>query len=663
MSRLSSIVCLFLTVAAASADTRVRVAGMQNKSEGQVLDLMGGRLEHVTKSDTSPSRADDAAFLLKQVLQKDGYADVQVSWRIVSRTEILLTVREGPRLSLGNVTITGVPDVEARKLARLYARPAEKDRPLTSGAAPFREEDVETGMSFIRQELNAQGYWNAEATITERSTDSSTGEVRLEIAVSRGALFRISPAKIFSPDNRGVIRTTTTVQPFIGKEATTGNLNAMRLAVEEAFFSRGYPDAKITMGRILESPRFIPDFRIDLGTRVRLNAIHITGLEKTNPKRIAARMKDLEGEWYDEAAMNKRVREFLATGAFSSTRVETENIAEKRIDATINFDEARAKEIQIALGVDSYQGFIFRSTYADRNLFGQLWGFSTGVELSARGMLGETRITDPWLFGSDVSGTARLYALMYAREGYDSLESGLEGKLNWKFGDHYSVELMVGNSIVNLSSDGLPSAELGETVYAHSRIRATQTLDYRDSAVLPKKGWHLQNPWEVGSAIGDETSAYVKTGLNGGWYHKINNDYSVGVGGEFGMLVPTGDGQDLPIDLRLFNGGSRSVRSFPERELGPTVNGFPTGGEAMWNTNVELIRSLGGSLKGVAFFDAGTLSREFDKLGSADIEMAAGLGLRLDLPIGPVRVEYGYNLTRDTKEPVGTLHFAIGIAY
>ncbi|RYD85404.1 MAG: hypothetical protein EOP84_02620, partial [Verrucomicrobiaceae bacterium] len=43
--------------------------------------------------------------------------------------------------------------------------------------------------------------------------------------------------------------------------------------------------------------------------------------------------------------------------------------------------------------------------------------------------------------------------------------------------------------------------------------------------------------------------------------------------------------------------------------------------------------------------------------------VAAGLGVRLDLPIGPVRLEYGYNLTRDLKEPKGTLHFAIGTAF
>lgn len=654
---------LLLTALAATAETRINITGLTRKSEGNILDLMGGRLEYVRNNDTSTSRADDAAFLLTQVLRKDGYADVQVSSKIVSRSEILLIVKEGRRFSLGTVTVKGVAADEAPKLAKIYAAPAEKARPLGAGSAPFREEDVAKGISNIRQELNAQGYWSAEVTLTSRSSDPAEERVDLNIDVVPGPIYKIAPANIVSPDNRGVIRTKTTVEPFIGKNATTGNLNALRLAVEEAFNSRGYPDSKISMGRILEAPRFIPDFYIDLGNRVRLNNVRIEGLKRTNPKRIAQRMKVLEGEWYDEAAMNKRLRGFLATGAFSSATVERVQVSEKRVDALLHFDEARAREVSIAAGADSYHGAILRLSYADRNLFGNLLGFSSGFEFSARGVLGETKLTDPWMWGKDLSGTARAYALFYGREGYTALETGLEGKVNWKLGDHYSLEVLVGTSIVNLEPDGLPPSELGETVYGNPRIRFTQTLDYRDSTVLPKKGWHVENPIEIGAAVGDTATSYVKSSVTGGWYHPLNAKYSIGLGGELGMLVPTGDGENLPIDLRMFNGGARSVRSFPERELGPSVDGYPTGGEAAWSANAELIRSITGSVSAVAFLDAGSLSREYYQLSQSELELAIGLGIRLNLPIGPVRLEYGYNLTQDVGEPTGTLHFAIGTAY
>ena len=652
-----------LATLAASGETRVRVTGVSHRSEGQVLEMMGGRLTHVRASPASAPLADDAAFLLRQILRKDGYADAVVDWRIAAGDEIVLSVREGKRLSLGKVQVNGVPAEDAKKFSRLYAKPTEKDRPLGRAAPPFREQDVETGLSFLRQELNANGYWDAQARVAQRVENPATGALDFTIEVNRGASYVIAAPTVTSVDGRGVKLTKTVVQPFVGRIATTGNLNEMRLAVEESAVSRGYPDAKIRMARTLAPGKFIPAFSIDLGTRVRLHRIRVEGLKRTDPKRIEKRLKPMEGEWYDEAAMNRRLREFLATGAFSSARAETSDAGERLVDATLHFSEAKAREVTLAAGLGSYQGFITRVGYIDRNLFGKLLGLNTGMELGSRGVLGEARVTDPWVLGHDVAATARVFALIYGREGYSTLETGIDGMLGWKFGDHYKLDLLAGNSLVNLSSEGLPTSELGETVYTHHRLRLTQTLDFRDNPVLPTRGWHLECPLELGAAVGDFSTSYGKAGISGGWFHDLGRNYQIGLGGDWGILMPSGDGGDLPIDLRLFNGGARSVRSFPERELGPSADGYPTGGEAMWNANAELIRSISGAVEAVVFFDAGTLDRNYEEMGAGDVELATGLGIRLNLPIGPVRLEYGFNLTRDPGEPAGAFHFAIGNAF
>lgn len=645
------------------AETRVRIQGMRNKSEAQVLDMMGGRLEHVRSSPASPPLADDSAFILRQLLRKDGYADASVDWKINGRDEVALIVKQGGRLSLGNVIVNGVPEEDAKNYARLYAKPAETRRLFGGESPPFREEDVAIGLSYLHQELNANGYWKAEAELTKRTHDPVTGAVDITIEVRQGLLFHIDRPRVSSVVAEQAEAAAEAAEPFVGRKATTAHVNGMRLAVEQTFIQSGYPDAVIQMSRTLEGGKFIPEFSIVLGERVRLGKLKIEGLERTSSFRIADRFDSMVGEWYDEDAVNLRLREFLGTGAFSSVRVETNHAGEGVIDATLRFDEARAREISLGAGVGSYQGGITRAAYTDRNLFGRLIGLNVGMELSFLGLLGEVRVTNPWLFASDVSGTARAYALIYNREGYTAYESGLDAQLRWKFGKYHQMELLAGSSLVSLEADGLPSSELGESDYNHSRLRLTQKLDFRDSKVLPKSGWHLEIPLEIGTAMGDETTSYVMGSLSGGWYHQLNRHYDIGIGGELGLLIPSGGGANLPIDLRLFNGGGRSVRSFPERELGPQVKGYPTGGEAMWNTNFELFRKITNSVSAVAFVDAGALSHEYANIGSADLEIATGLGIRLDLPIGPVRFEYGFNLTRDPGEPAGAFHFAIGAAY
>ena len=647
----------------AYGETRVHISGLSGRSEGQVLESMGGRLDHVRGSAATPASAEDAAFLLGQVMKKDGYDGAKVSWKIASPDEIRLIVDEGVRYSLGKVRVLGVSKSDQNDMARLFRKVAEKDRFLFGGAAPFRESDIDAGLIIVRRELNADGYWDAQVLVQERRVDDRTGVVDLTLDCSPGPRCLIGEPKVTSVDSRGVNLVSEVVRPYVGKTATTANLNAMRLAAEEIAVSRGYPNSTVKVGRSPVAGAFVPEFRVDLGKRLKLNRVSVTGLERTDSKRVLRRMEVARDSWYNEAAMNRAVRGLLATGAFSSARIETEEVGDKMVDATLHLTEAKAKEVGFAAGYGSYEGFIGRVSYSDRNLFGNVIGLNSGLEVSSRGLLGELRLTDPWFLGKDLPLSGRLYAFIYGHEGYDPREEGIEGKLIWKFGDHYAVDLSAAFAMVNLSEDGLPIEELGETVYLHQRVKLNQSLDYRDSIILPTKGWHLDCPVEIGSAIGDISTSYAKFGLSGGWYKRIHRFYDLGIGGSLGGIFPFGDSEDLPIDLRMFNGGSRSVRSFPNRELGPLVDGYPTGGEAGWNTNVELMRNIWGSLKGVAFVDAGGLARNREDWGAADVELATGLGFRLDLPIGPVRLEYGYNLTRDEGEPSGTLHFAIGFAY
>ena len=412
-------IVMFLAAGLAAAETRVRIAGLDGAEADRAMSLMEGRLEHVRTSPASPALADDAAFILRRMLRNDGYSDARVDWRIGGPEEITLNVRAGERLTLGNVSVTGVDNEQARRFAGLFESAFAKSRPDLLGRPPFREEAVEKGLAAIRQDLNARGHWDADARVVSESR-GNTGAMHFSIDVREGPRFRIGEPRVTSVDGRGVKLTGGAVRPFVGRPASTRHINGMRLAAEETAVSRGYPEAVIRMGRVLESGRFIPVFTVDLGGRVKLRQLEITGLELTDRGRIESRTSTMVGDWYDEATMNRRLREFLATGAFQSARVETRPAGHRLVDATLHFRETRAREINIAAGVDSYLGFLTRVTYANRNFLGRLMELSGGVEVSARGVLGEVRLTDPWLLGSDVSGMLRGFAVIQDREGYNN---------------------------------------------------------------------------------------------------------------------------------------------------------------------------------------------------------------------------------------------------
>lgn len=643
------------------AETEVDIRGMRSKSESEVLQLIGGRLVYVRQKTASTWRANDAAFLVERILRDDGFFEAEVRGKVEASDLIVLTVDEGLRLSLGQISIKGADNTE--DLVEVFKTPFESSTPLGGGSAPFRAEDVPEGLEFVSRKLKSEGYWSSEVTLAEQEISRETGEVNMVVSVFRGPEFTIGTPTVDSPDGRGVKRSATTWEPYIGKKATTENITKLKAEMVEAFISRGYPDAEIFMNRRLGNETYYPEFRIELGVRVKLLNVKSEGLERTKPKRVKQIMAPLEGDWYDEAAMNAKVRDLLATGAFSSVRVETSEVARKRIDATLHFEEAKAKEVTLSAGVGSFNGPLFRSTYTDRNFRGKLRAFSAGFELSGRGVLGEIKLVDPWWRGTDISRELRLFSMIKAYEGYTTYETGFDSKWIWKATENYSVDFLLGYSHVSVSDEGLPLRFLGDDQYSHVKMAVTQKWDYRDNVVLPKSGWHVSVPVQIGAAIGDETHTYLKAGLDGGWYHPLGDSWQLGIGGFAQWVLPSGEIQDLPVDLRVFNGGPRSVRSFPERELGPSFGGDPFGGDFSWAVNTELSRNLTSSLRAVAFVDAGGVTGDYVGLREGGLELAAGLGLRLDLPIGPVRLEYGHNLTQGAGEPGGTWHFAIGATF
>jgi outer membrane translocation and assembly module TamA len=121
--------------------------------------------------------------------------------------------------------------------------------------------------------------------------------------------------------------------------------------------------------------------------------------------------------------------------------------------------------------------------------------------------------------------------------------------------------------------------------------------------------------------------------------------------------------EDIPIDLRFFNGGGTTVRSFAERQLGPKdKGGRPLGGSFYSVVNVEWDFPITEVIGGAVFFDAGNLVGE-SELSVAEMSFAIGVGLRYNLPIGPMRLDYGFNPSPRQGEDMGALHFSFGFAF
>lgn len=663
MKRLSRILGLAaMTNIGTAAD--IRVEGIRSISDTEALDLLGDRLEYVKSKPPSVSRANDAAFMLETLLRRQGFQKPDVN-PIISGNSIRLIVNEGPRLTIGSVNVPGFEEEEQVRLSRLFKLPGQ-ERVLSPGQEPpFREADVAEGLKLLEADARSRGYWKAEASVQKRGEVAGSGQIAFIIEVENGPLHKLGEPRFDGAPDELMPKLREKVKPYVGQVANTDLLSSIRSDVESVFRATGFPLETFKMNRILGGGTLTPRFIIKFGTRQRLDEVKVVGTKKTKKHRILGRFDDLLGDWYDAETFDARLKKLLATGAFSSVRVQTETDLDGRLDATLHMVESKARGTTAYGGFGSYEGAIFGAKYHDRNFGGNLWNFSTGFEVSSRGLLGDIRLSDPWLLDSNTYLGLRLFSVTRSLEGYDKFETGASAEFSRDdFGEYIDASLIFGGSIVSIDTNGLLPSELGETSYGHYYIRGELSYDRRDDPVSPTRGYHIDTLLEGGLIIGDVSSNYVRFDTLAAGYYPVGDNGQINLAARTGMLFPSAGASEFPVDLRLFTGGSDSVRSYRYNELGPrSRSNDPLGGEAYWVVNAEYAHKLFGPVKGVGFVDAGHLSPLGNGFSFASPELALGLGLRIDLPIGPIRLEYGHHMTQDLGEPSGTWHFAIGTAF
>lgn len=115
----------------------------------------------------------------------------------------------------------------------------------------------------------------------------------------------------------------------------------------------------------------------------------------------------------------------------------------------------------------------------------------------------------------------------------------------------------------------------------------------------------------------------------------------------------------LPISLRLYAGGDQTVRGFKYRSLGPVgVDTTVTGGRHQLVGSIEVEQMVIAGFGLAVFTDAGNVFAAGRDISLGGLEQGVGFGLRWRSPIGLVRADIAWPVSRSGEEP--RLHFVFG---
>jgi len=645
------------------AKTQIRVQGISSEEAKIVLERLSGRLTYVRDRPAGPSRADDAAFLMKRYFLLEGYREVEVDWELPSDGSILLKVSRGARFLLGKYDIQNITGDSPEVHPEYFLQPFKARKRLQQDAYPYLRDDYTAGVVNLKNYLRSQGYWDADVIASEPQFDRVQGVVNVSMAERPGVLYKLGRPVLNVTGEAVSEELLSELKRVEGLPASTENIGKMRKTVDDEFRSKGYPYLTLEMGQVDKGGVTTLNFDVNTGKRYRVGDLSVTGNKHTDERHIRRRYKDLKGLEFDRDDLDERTTKLLSTGAFDAILVDEIPQEDGTLDLLLRVDEAKRYGVKFYGGVGSLEGVIIGAGYFNRNLWGQLNALEAGLEYSGVGILGDVSLTDPFFLERDLAWENRAFILTRSFDGYNKISAGVETALEWQINDYYDMRLGFGISYVDLSAtDGLPTEALGVESYVTNTLEFTQRYDRRNDKALPTRGYIAEWNTRLGFAYGDDSISFFANELRYTWYREISEDHRFAIGGRVGSIKPLGDDEKLPIDLRYFLGGPNSVRSFPDRELGPKIEGNPVGGLSYFVANAEYIRNITGPLRAVVFFDMGRLSSGFD-LEFEEIKYAVGLGFQLDLPIGPVRFEYGHALNPESGEPTGAFHFAIGTAF
>ncbi|MDQ6626566.1 MAG: BamA/TamA family outer membrane protein, partial [Verrucomicrobiota bacterium] len=411
----------------------------------------------------------------------------------------------------------------------------------------------------------------------------------------------------------------------------------------------------------------------------------VTGLQRLHPSYVTKRFSQLSGKQYNPQVVDDKFREMMKSGLFNILQIKPVPVNGNQLRMDVTAEEAKSKEFGFSLGYGSFAGLIVGTSYRDRDLFGYGRPLTTSAEYSSRGYKADVLYEDPYLFDTNFHLKARVSALTYDFDGYSKFEIGGRIDLERELTKQYTVAAILSARHVEVTSANIAPEFLGRTSYQVNAIGYTQRLDLRKSPLVSPRGFVFDQTLDYAdSALGSQVdfvrvtgraSYYlsfakekkvveVNTGYEGEesaasrWFHRS----MLAFGARAGVIEKNG-GLGIPIDERFFNGGGNSVRSFGERELGPKDRGNPIGGEYYSVFNAEYTFPIYGELQLAVFADAGNLLADASDAGFSDMRYAVGLGLRYQLPIGPLRIDYGVNPNPKDNEAFGAFHFSFGFAF
>src|SRR5436305_2813956 len=671
----------------------IEFRGQQAFKEKELRSQLKEEITTIDEYGLSPARADDLAFFLEVFYRKHGYAKVNVHYVTEWQNLVRRDIAEGTLVTLSKVIFDGNINESADKLFEYAVGPTRERYSKLQKTLPFVTADMQEGADLVHRFYVAEGFLDSVVDPPRPIFHDQTNQVDVVVPIHEGRRYFFGSISFTGQVIYDAETLRGQIFDLLQQPYTDARVADIPRRIEAYYKARGYYDVKVETTAAPEEAvngRVPVQVVVAAGPVYHFDGVTVSGLDRLRPSFVVKRFSKLQGKTYSPDILDERFRTLMRTGLFNLLQIKPVPVDGHLLRLDISAEEAKSKEFGFSVGYGTYEGGIVGVQYRDRDLFGYGRPLTTSIEVSQRGYRGEILYEDPFFLDTDFAFKARLAAITFAFDGYTNFELGGRLELTCKITKQDEAGLTFAVLHVKIIDADIKPVFLGDENYFVNTVGLTNTLDMRESPFVTPRGFLINNTLDLASSAFGSDIEFIRGTIRVGYYLPFGpkaltpgvvedkpgtplqrwfQQSSIAFGARAGIIHSlTVSGPEeafaIPIDERFFNGGSDTVRSFGERDLGPHDHRrHPLGGEFFTVFNVEYTFPIFGELQGAIFTDAGNLLPTSEEPGLDDMRYAIGAGLRYKLPVGPIRLDYGVNPDPHPQEDFGAFHFSFGFAF
>ena len=627
---------------------------------------------------------EEARQKIIEVYQAHGFTDVNVQFRVDPIDErrgtarVVFTVNEGTKGAVSQIRFEGNLHFSDWRLRKEMKTKRKTIVSFIDKSGRLDEAQLQQDLDSIREWYQNHGFIDVEIKDVRRERNTK-GTLTITIVIAEGPQYHVGKVTVSGEKVAKEESIRALLKMKEGSVYSPKQLHDDAKAVADAYGSGGYVDLVITPESTPAGPALVDvHYKIEEGERSFVNRVTIAGNTRTKDKVIRREVLVAPGDVFNTVRADLTKKRLENLGYFS--KVETypeETDVPGRKDLTILVQEKRTGSFSFGAGfstIDQLVGFA-ELTQGNFDLFNWPTFTGGGQKFRLRVQYGTQRkdfllnVTEPYFLDRRLSLSGQLFYTEadYLSVEYNQRNYGFTIDLRKPITSFIYVSLgyqLQDIDIFNVSSGASAFIKSQEGSFTESKIISSVVFDRRDNALLTRTGQRITlAPFVAGGFLGGNTQIYGWD-LEGSQYFRLKWDTILLINGEIATVDNWGNGSGVPIFERLYLGGANNLRGFPYREVGPQdVTGEPIGGLSMARATVEWTFPIIEKARGAIFYDTGFVNSDAWSFGFKHIASDVGVGIRLNLPIGPLRLDYGYPLQRDGYNGGGHFNFSVGYQF